>query len=186
MPWAVGALLATLLLSGCQAEETPPAGAFPSVSSGSPSASPASTSPSPSASPSSEIPAAAREKSQAGAEAFVRYFVKQSAHAWISADPNLITALSDPDCKSCASLASTAAQLRERGHRYADLPISVVSVDALTGDEQRQNVAATIDQRAVNVVDSDGNIVSSDQADSLERTFLLYWEGSGWRVGGIA
>ena len=40
MPWAVGALLATLVLSGCQAEETPPAGASPSASSGSTSASP--------------------------------------------------------------------------------------------------------------------------------------------------
>ena len=65
-------------------------------------------------------------------------------------------------------------------------PISLVSVDALTGDDNRQDVAATINQRDANVVDSDGKVVSSDRADSLERTFLLYWEEDGWRVGGIA
>src|SRR5918993_149978 len=119
MPWAVGALLVTLLLSGCQAEETPSAGPSPSASSGSPSASPASTSPSPSASPSSEIPAAAREKSETGAEAFTRFFFDQVNVAWTEPRPGLIGSLSDPDCQFCAKTEDRAAELERAEERYA-------------------------------------------------------------------
>jgi hypothetical protein len=133
-----------------------------------------------------DIPAAARVKSDKGAEAFVRYFVRQSAQAWTSADPELIETLSDPDCDSCASLASTAKKLHKAGHRYASAPITVTSTQALTGDGDKQNVAASIRQHAVDVVDEGGAVVSSDKAQDLERTFLLYWKEGKWVVGGIA
>lgn len=192
MPFAGFALAGAVglgagVLTGCQAEETPPASSSPApsvtASSGSPSAS-ASASPSPSAS--GEVPAAAREKTEKGAEAFVRYFVEQSAEAWTTPDASLIDALSDPDCKSCASLAGTASDLESKGHRYRDDPITVVSVESLVGDGERQNVVATIKQHEMDVIDRSGNVVDSDSADDLQRTFLLYWKGGQWLVGGIA
>jgi hypothetical protein len=154
------------------------------VTSASPS--PSASLPSPTASPSVDIPAAAREKSDKGAEAFVRYFVGQSARAWTNADPALIESISDPDCDSCASLASTAKKLREAGHHYARAPITVTSAQALTGDGDKQNVAASIRQHSVDVIDGGGAVVSSDKAGNLERTFLLYWKEGQWVVGGIA
>ena len=116
----------------------------------------------------------------------MRYFVTQSARAWTTADPSLIEDLSDKDCESCASLAGTAKKLRQDGHHYASSPITVTSTEALTGDGNKQNVAASIKQHAVDVVDSSGAVVSSDKEAKLERTFLLYWKGGTWVVGGIA
>lgn len=175
LAWCAAVVLGAAVVAGCESEESPPSSPTPLVtgSSTSPSASP-SASPSPSAT--SDVPAAAREKSEKGAEAFVRYFVQQSSRAWTTPDADLIEALSDTDCKSCASLAKTARQLEEKGHRYRDDPITVVSVAALVGDESRQNVAATIKQHDMDVVDKDGKVVSSDSADDLQRTFLLYWK----------
>ncbi len=181
-----GLLVAGGGLAGCDSEAaTPPASSpSPSVTSASPS--PSVSSPSPSVSPSVAIPAAARVKSDKGAEAFVRYFVAESARAWTSADPSPIEVLSDPDCDSCASLAGTAKELRDAAHHYAEAPITVASTQALTGDGDKQNVAASIRQHAVDVVDEAGVVVSSDKADNLERTFLLYWKEGRWVVGGIA
>ena len=183
--WAVVALGATVALGGCRSEETPPGSPTPSATASSSSPS-ASVSPSPSPTESSDVPAAAREKTEKGAEAFVTYFVQQSAAAWTTPNARLIENLSDPDCASCTSLAKTASDLEGKGHRYREQPISVVSVEALVGDGNRQNVAATIKQHAVEVVDAKGRVVSSDAADDLERTFLLYWKGGRWLVGGIA
>ena len=47
------------------------------------------TSPSPSVSASVEVPAAAREKTEKGAEAFVRFFFEQVNQAWTDPDPML-------------------------------------------------------------------------------------------------
>ncbi len=76
------------VLAGCQSEGTPSATTSPSASVTSASPSPSASSPSPSASASVDIPAAARVKSDKGAEAFVRYFFDQVNTAWMrTADP---------------------------------------------------------------------------------------------------
>jgi len=189
MPGAVAlaALVGVGVLAGCSPEaSSPPGSSTPSASVPSASASPSASSPSPSASPSVEIPAAARVKSDKGAEAFVRYFIGESARAWTNADPAPIQSLSDPDCDSCANLAGTAKKLHAAGHHYAHPPITVTATQALTGDGDKQNVAASVRQHAVDVVDASGSVVSTDKADNLERTFLLYWKEGRWVVGGIA
>ncbi|HSO65606.1 MAG TPA: DUF6318 family protein [Ornithinibacter sp.] len=190
MPFAgfapvVAVALGAAVLAGCQSEAPPTPSPSPSVtaSSASPSAS-APASPSPSAS--GDLPAAAREKTEKGAEAFVAYFVQQSARAWTTPDASMIEVLSDPDCESCASLATTASELETKGHRSKADPITLVSVEILVGEDDRQNVAAMIKQHEMDVIDQDGKVVDSDSAGDLQRTFLLYWKEGQWLVGGIA
>ncbi len=81
----VGLAVVVGVLAGCQSEETPPATTSPSASVTSASPSASASSPSPSASASVDIPAAARVKSDKGAEAFVRYFFDQVNTAWTNA-----------------------------------------------------------------------------------------------------
>ena len=85
--WLVVLVAGVTVLSGCQSDATPPATPSPSVTVSSASPSPSVSSPSPSASPSVEIPAAARVKSEKGAEAFVRYFFDQVNAAWTDSEP---------------------------------------------------------------------------------------------------
>ncbi len=68
---------AGLVLGGCQSEEPPPTSPSPTVSPSTASP-PASATPSPTPTE-GEIPAAAREKSEKGAEAFARFYIEQSA-----------------------------------------------------------------------------------------------------------
>ncbi len=103
------------VLAGCQSEGTPSATTSPSASVTSASPSPSASSPSPSASASVDIPAAARVKSDKGAEAFVRYFFDQVNEGMDDARAHrLIDVNSDSGCKSCASLTETATQAAER------------------------------------------------------------------------
>ncbi len=138
MPWAAASLLAAVGLSGCQAEETPPGGAAPSAGSTSASATSSPTSPSPSASPSTEVPAAAREKSEAGAEAFTRYFFEQVNVAWTEPRPGLIASLSDPDCEFCSTTEKAAAALQQANQRYESDPLNVLDLRLFSGAPEGQ------------------------------------------------
>ena len=86
MPFAAALAVGAAVLAGCQSNAEPPVGTTPAASV-SPSASSSSSSPTSSPSPSVEIPAAAREKSEKGAEAFVRYFFDQVNVAWTKPEP---------------------------------------------------------------------------------------------------
>ena len=95
MPYAALALLVAGTLGACESEEPPMASPSPTAST---TASPSpSAMPTPSASASSDIPAAAREKSEKGAEAFVRYFIEQvSSRMDHTASRHLIEGLAEP------------------------------------------------------------------------------------------
>ena len=198
-PAAAVALVAVLLgagaLAGCDSEATPPATSSPSVTStgtgtgGPPS--PSVTSPSPSVSASVEVPAAAREKTEKGAEAFVRFFCRRrSTRAWTSPDPGLIDGLS---AMQTASPARTSRARRTEFARqatdYAAAPITVTRREVLPGDRAKsercrgpsvQHAGRTLLMRRV-------LLSARTRQSNLERTLLLYWqEGQMGRSEGIA
>jgi hypothetical protein len=134
-----------------------------------------------------EIPAAARVKSEKGAEAFVRYFFDQVNLAWTTPDPDLIEANSESDCKSCRSLRDTAKELQAKKQRYAAKPVTVRSVKTVGGAPPGQQfVEADLLQHRVDVVDAAGKVVSTDKRATLLRTVALIWEGGRWLVYGVA
>ena len=185
MPWAVGALVATVVLSGCQAEETPPTGASPSASSGGASASPSPTSPSPSASPSSEVPAAAREKSEAGAKAFARFFMVQAAEAWTVPNPALIEHHSSSECDACNELARVAAELRVNGERYDKPPVTLTKLSTIRKSENAYAFDAQLRENAVHVIGRSGEVVDTYPSRQISRAIAVTWEEGRWLLDGI-
>ena len=175
------------VLAGCQSEGTPSATTSPSASVTSASASPSTSSPSPSATASVDIPAAARVKSDKGAEAFVRYFFDQVNKAWMTPSARLIDVNSDSGCKSCASLADTATKLQNENHRYESAPITVKSVNAVAGAPKGQAyVEADLFQNRSNVVDASGTVISTDRESPFERTVAVVWRGDRWLIYDVA
>jgi hypothetical protein len=179
---------AALVLAGCDSTDDPTSAPTPTATN--PTTSTTSASPTTSAGPSpsqtSSIPAAARKHTPAGAEAFVKFFVNQSALAWTKPDSSLIRSISMDSCKSCASLARTAEELEADGQRYEHPPIRLESAEALSGKSDRVTVAANIRQIRVNVITDKGDVIRTDEAAQLQRTFLVVWGEGEWRVGGIA
>ena len=191
MPWAAFVVAGAVVvgggaLGGCTGGAEPDPS--PSVSSGSPSSS-ASVSVTPSPSPSvtasgPEIPAAAREQTEAGAEAFVRFFFDQLNTAWTEPREGLVSALGDDDCRFCAKSESDAAQLVSRGERYESNPVKLGSLTVLIlgeGDEQTL-VRTELTQNEVDVLDRAGVVVRTDQKKQVTLTTGLTWQGGQWRV----
>ena len=180
-----GLLVAMGVLSGCDSEAATPdaSSPAPSVASASPSPSASSSSPSPSASPSVAIPAAARVKSDKGAEAFVRYFFDQVNVAWTTPDPER----SRRTASRAASLVRQPGSQRRRAarrrrHKYAATPVTVTAHEvAGRSTDGQQYVEADLLQNRVDVVDASGRVVSSDRQEGhLQRTVAVIWRGGRW------
>jgi hypothetical protein len=189
MPVTPLALSAVVLLAACQSSsEEPPASASPSGSvsslpSASRTSSPAATaSGSPTAS--SAVPAAAREKSEKGAEAFARYFFRQFNQAWTTPTPGLIAAVSDPGCQFCAKSEADARRLQKNGHRYSSDPLTILSIAAMPGaaPDNQLFLATNLRQNRVDIVDVSGSVISTDDKKKMSLVSGVIWTGDGWRM----
>lgn len=136
--------------------------------------------------PKAEIPEAARAHTEAGAEAFTRYFLEQAALAWTRPDSSLIPALSDAGCLSCKELQETAAELVAKKRRYASSPVTVNSVNAVGDVMGQTHVRVRMTQNKVDVVDSAGTVVLTDPSEPLTRTVALVWRGERWVLFDVA
>jgi Family of unknown function (DUF6318) len=172
------------VLGGCQSGAMPTASgsgtASTSATTGSPSP---SSSPSPSTSPSVEIPAAAREKSDKGAEAFVRYFFDQVNVAWTTPRAGLIAAVSDGGCQFCSTTEGAADALTKARQKYLEDPVTVRGVDPLAGAPEGQKyLYVDMIQNRVDIVDADGKVVTTDKKKTLPSNVAVIWAKDSWRM----
>jgi hypothetical protein len=129
------------------------------------------------------VPLEARAHTEAGAEAFVRFYIDQLNLAWTSPRTGLLPPLSEPGCKSCAAFERTARGLVLAGHRYSNTPVSVTSVNAYGGapaGEQLLRFRGV--QNTVDIVDRPGGTVSTDRLEPIVWDVLLGWTEGSWRV----
>lgn len=180
----VGVVAVVGVLAGCQSEATPPASPTPSVSATTASPSPSASSPSPSASASVDIPAAARVKSDKGAEAFVRYFFDQVNLAWTKPQAGLVGALADSGCQFCLKTETDAKGLVSAGERYKSQPISIRSAAVLPGaaPSGQSFVRTNATQNRVDVLNASNAVVRSDNKKELQLMTGLIWKGGRWFV----
>ena len=180
---ALGAA-ALVVLAGCQSGDNPPDTPTPSptTSTASPSPSPTVT---PSPSPSSSIPAAAQAKTEAGAKAFARFYVEQSALAWTTPDASLIEGLATARCATCDSLASTARDLEAKGHRYNTTPVKVAALTKFRGGGEEWVFDADLREQAVKVVDASGKVISESPAKRLKPAIAVIWREGRWWLDAI-
>jgi hypothetical protein len=180
----VGLVAVVGVLAGCESEATPPATTSPSASVTSASPSPSASSPSPTASPSVDIPAAAREKSDKGAEAFVRYFFDQVNLAWTKPQAGLVTALADSGCQFCLKTEGDTEDLVRTGQRYKSQPIPLTSATVLSGaaPSGQSFVRTNATQNRVDVLDASNAVVRTDSKKELQLMTGLIWKGGRWFV----
>jgi hypothetical protein len=184
MPFAAFVVAGAVALGGCTGESepdpSPSTGSASATSSASPSVTP---SPSPSVTASGpEIPAAAREQTEAGAEAFVRFFFDQVN---MSRGPNRELAssshLSDPECQFCQKSEESTLGFVADGQRYASQPVEVRGIEPIVGAPSgQQYLAATFEQKASRIVDQSGTAVTSVKRQVGERYVVLAWSGGRW------
>ena len=127
-----------------------------------------------------QIPEAARAHTEAGAEAFVKFFMDQVSEAWTRPATGLILPLGEAGCLSCQSFEDTAAGLVKRSERYAKRPSTTVSAQAVPGGGPRQLVHLVLQQHRVDVVDVSGKTVLTDSRKRFSVDAELNWGKGRW------
>jgi hypothetical protein len=85
------------------------------------------------------MPALAKQKSTAGAKAFIRYYMRTADYAFTKPDANPLRRLSTPDCDFCRSLIDVSARLRRDGGKQTGGKLTVLST-TLAGEDNKKLV----------------------------------------------
>lgn len=191
------ALTAAGLLTGCSGattsakttatHELPPTASGTTAGSATPTTAPAApSSPATTTAAAPAIPAAARAHTPEGAEAFTRYFIDQVNVAWTTPRTGLISALSLPTCKSCASLENDAQRLADADARVAS-PMLEVTETLPAEDKQTGTtvVVATVKETPTPTIQDGATTQSTRKTTVTRRAFELSAQATGWRVSEI-
>ena len=184
--WVILGAVAVGASAGCDSDAAPPVTSTPSVtaSSASPSAS-ATASPSPSASSTVDIPQAARAKSRKGAEAFARFYVQQSALAWMRPDASLLDGLSTKKCATCQNLYETAKTLEAQGQRYDSTPIKAGEFEVFRSTDNSYVFDVALEEQSVKVLNASGEVVKELPKRQLKSAVAVVWQEGQWFVDAI-
>lgn len=157
----------------------------------------APTGPSPTANSSppgpTTLPAAARQRTRAGAVAFVKHFLTEYNRAVTTPMTGLLPPLSLPACGTCDGLEGHARWLAKNAYRFSAAPVRTDLVHGVGSNSGTEVVASDpaffVDvlpqQRAVDVTDRRGRPVKQLPAERGTLDFELRWTTSGWRAAKI-
>ena len=180
-----------LVLTGCSEPDVvadPPPLATPTAGSASPTSPSLTTTPPASATTtaptaSTSIPAAAQAHTDAGAEAFARYYLAQVNLAWTGPDPSKLDGLASPSCKSCANFAATASSLAADQLRYEGDPLSLgpsVLLPESRPDEVKYDFVFIQEPRRV--INSRAQVNRSVGRETALSQFSISWIRGAWQV----
>lgn len=187
MRWARGyALVGALVVAGCSSPgPEPAANSVPSAVS-SPTYFPMTSAP-PASDPVAGLPTAARQRTAAGAESFVRYFVELLNRSATNPSADPFGPLAGAGCRLCSSVSADSQQLLQTGARYRRSPLRVSSVGGHPEDPAQGGsyfVSAILIQDAVDVIDRTGAVLRRTTASTQSYDFELVWGPGHWQLKG--
>ncbi|MGL4177418.1 MAG: DUF6318 family protein [Dermatophilaceae bacterium] len=131
------------------------------------------------------VPDAAREHTQAGAVAFLEYFVDESAEAFSSADSATVREISGPKCAGCKTIIRLADELEAKGQNRDRDAVTLAGYSLaleLKSTKDRYVFDALIDERAGYATDRDGNRMQTYKAYKATLRTTVTWDGSQWFI----
>ncbi len=134
------------------------------------------------------IPLAARQRTAAGAEAFVRYYLTILNQAGTQPRRGLFEPLSTDQCRTCAGFAQNTADLMKDSERYAGPPTKWTTVAGLDGFPEtspRYSVGARIQEGEHPIVNGAGKVVQTIEPHESTLVFELIWVGDRWKTDKI-
>lgn len=165
-------LAGTAALTGCS-EKQPASESLPSTS----SSTPTEEALPPLGPEDLPMPAEARTQDAAGAEAFVRYYIELINRTSTVMDAQPLRDLSD-GCRDCDRIADNTDKDASEGYQYFDGELLIRTSGSASVEGGRAQIAFTLDQRALKVVDAGGVVnseLSSDAYTGLTGGAIAEW-----------
>lgn len=132
-----------------------------------------------------ELPPEASEQTEAGADAFVRYYVRVLNYGAMSADDSLLTDLGLPECSTCASFEQMLSSLASE-QTTSDGPVLEVARSSAELTATGAGIDTTLTQLNPAAINSQGAIVSESRAPQEARfLFELEWMETEWVITSI-
>lgn len=132
------------------------------------------------------LPDAAKQKTTAGAIAFVKFYVDVINTAYQESRPGILEPLALSSCKTCDLWEQSVVTYSGKGQR-ADGPIYrnggfYVAADLLANTPASVHVGAKFASTIVRLVDAEGTVVKTESASEPKMVFPVVWTSSGWRI----
>ncbi|MGL5818706.1 MAG: DUF6318 family protein [Phycicoccus sp.] len=173
-------------------------GALPPRSTSSGSGSPApsgsasatgSGTPTPSGSPSPSertvaVPIEAEERTEAGATAFLKFFIREMSEAAWTAESEPIKQISGPKCAGCKSTIRIADEFKAKEQRLAERESVALKGQKARPDstENRYVFDALIAETASQIIDKNGAVVKKNTPSKWTMQATITWDGTQWFV----
>jgi hypothetical protein len=180
-------IAAIALVTACTAEAEQPSADLPPASSSSAEPTPELPPLGPEDFP---IPDEARTKDEAGAEAFLRYYIDllNRQQAIPAGEP--IRALG-PDCQQCAVIAQRLDEAAEAGLHIEGGEVSIIDGPGIAPRGETANLAFIARAEAARVRDAQGNLVPEEEQpvqDRLPSALEVTWseQQRSWLASGLS
>ncbi|MCZ2813453.1 DUF6318 family protein [Modestobacter sp. VKM Ac-2979] len=147
--------MAIAVLGGCSRGET----ANETLPEAPPSATETSEALPPLGPPDLPMPPEAREQTEAGAAAFVRYYMDVYNNAQSSMDPTYLDQFSQ-DCETCNRIAAEISSDASLGYAYRGGQVSVDYIDTTEPEDMTVEAVFSMTQAPLTVVDATGQPVA--------------------------
>jgi hypothetical protein len=188
---ATAVCLVLLTTAACSSDPQPAAPPTPTDSVSATSAAPedapetATETASPSTDALPELPDEAKKQTEAGAEAFVKYYFRTFNELGQVPKTGVLDEYAAPGCSACDSFALTIATL-EADDRQAAGPFAETRVDRVTVAEEKAGLDVFLSQLGPEILDARGDVVE-EGARQAETTLLveLIWLDDRWAIAGI-
>ena len=129
---------------------------------------------------------AAKTRTAAGAKAFATYFVQAVDWGLATTDPYLISAISGPNCRTCAGYIQSLTAMRARGDSVRGARIQIVSATVMRGTlpvQAEYGVELVIREDAPVAASAASAVPSTDsRANQGYARVYLDWTAGGWQV----
>ncbi len=129
------------------------------------------------------MPALARENSQAGAKAFVRYFVDTLNFSWQALRPDALSAESSKRCNVCRLISKRITETRSSGgyqHGGEWSPTRIFPLPGQTDEQSKFLVTVRIAKGSWK--SAAGDSPRAIVAGTVTNEFYLVWSPAGWRI----
>ncbi|NNM45430.1 DUF6318 family protein [Knoellia koreensis] len=190
-PLAVGAVVAAVVgLTACNGDGADPPTTTTSGSSTSSATSSTTTTTSPSTTTAptidpASLPPEATQKTEAGAQAFAKFYWEQVGDSLASGDVRLLESLASPACEECTAVPRAIKKRATRGEHTDRSPIQVALVAVREGGADRVVVNVAGKELAVRYVNEADEVVETTKPGVFTWATSVAWDKTTWRVVGF-
>lgn len=128
-------------------------------------------------------PKQAQKHDSAGADAFVRFYLRRVNEAWRAPNPAFLAGLATTACGSCVNFEKTAARLSTSKQRYDANAVDLgVSAELPESTSDRISIQGVIVQLPAQVLDQRGHVVRKAKRTATLGNLTAVWTGARWQM----